>query len=301
MPTANGSTIRQTTTTARAATAKCISRRTREATYYVAAGADGIHYGTYTLSVTEVTDDYAAGPATTGTAAVGGSVESDIYPLGDEDWFAVKLEAGKTYRFDQKGSSTSDGTLSDPYLRGIHDADGERIANTTDDDRGEGANSRVYFTPNEEATYYVAAGAGSVGVGTYTLSVTDVTDRLPDDYSAGTGSTGGVAAGGSATGKIDYSGDEDWFAVELEAGKTYRFDLEGSRTSGGTLHDPYLRGIHDADGEWIADTADDDDGNGYNSRVNFTPTENATYYVAAGAYSHWTGSYTLSVEEVDGM
>ena len=272
-----------------------------EATYYVAAGADGIHYGTYTLSVTEVTDDYAAGPATTGTAAVGGSVESDIYPLGDEDWFAVELEAGKTYRFDQKGSSTSDGTLSDPYLRGIHDADGERIANTTDDDRGEGANSRVYFTPNEEATYYVAAGAGSVGAGTYTLSVTDVTDRLPDDYSAGIGSTGGVAAGGSATGKIDYSGDEDWFAVELEAGKTYRFDLEGSRTSGCTLHDPYLRGIHDADGEWIADTADDDGGEGYSSRVNFTPAENATYYVAAGAYSHWTGTYTLSVQDVDAM
>ena len=272
-----------------------------EATYYVAAGADGNGSGTYTLSVTEVTDDYAAGPATTGTVAVGGSVESDIYPPDDEDWFGVMLEAGKTYQFDLKGASTSDGMLSDPYLRGIHDADGERIANTTDDDSGEGTNSRVYFTPNEGATYYVAAGAGSVGAGTYTLSVTDVTDRLPDDYSAGTGTTGGVAAGGSATGKIDYSGDVDWFTVELEAGKTYRFDLEGSRTNGGPLHDPYLRGIHDADGEWIADTADDDGGEGYSSRVNFTPTENATYYVAAGAYSHWTGSYTLSVEEVDGM
>ena len=273
-----------------------------EATYYVAAGADGIHYGTYTLSVTELPDDYAADPATTGTAAAGGSVESDIEAPGDEDWFAVELEADKTYRFDLKGSSTSDGTLSDPYLRGIHDADGERIANTTDDDRGEGTNSRVYFTPNEGATYYVAAGAGSVGAGTYKLSVTDVTERLPDDYSAGTGTTGGVAAGGSATGKIDYSGDVDWFAVELEAGKTYRFDLEGSRTNGRPLHDPYLRGIHDADGEWIADSADDDGGEGYSSRVNFTPTENATFYVAAGAYSHWTGSYTLSVEEVvDGL
>ena len=40
--------------------------------------------------------------------------------------------------------------------------------------------------------------------------------------------------GGSATGNIDSPGDRDWFAVELEAGKTYRFDLKGWSTGGGT-------------------------------------------------------------------
>ena len=113
--------------------------------------------------------------------------------------------------------------------------------------------------------------------------------------------------GGLATGTIDPPGDVDWFAVELEADKMYRIDLEGSPTGGGTVRDPYLRGIYDEDGELIDSTTDDDGGRGYNSRVYFTPDEDATYYVSAGAYVATgagysaVGSYTLSVEEVDAM
>ena len=266
------------------------------ATYYVAAGAYGTYHGTYILSVTEIPDDYADGPATTGTVVVGGSVASEIGPRGDKDWFAVELETGKTYRFDLEGGYSGKGTLVDPYLRGIYDAGGERIANTTDDDSGVGRNSRVYFTPNEDATYYVAAGADGNGVGTYTLSVTEFTDDYAADPDPAT--TGTVAVGSSVEGSIEPPRDEDWFAVVLEAGKTYRFDLEGSQTSDDTLSDPYLRGIHDAGGERIANTTDDDGGEGRNSRVYFTPNEDATYYVAAGAYRNFAGTYTLSVTEV---
>ena len=272
-----------------------------EATYYVAAGAFGGYRGTYTLSVTEIPDDYAAepDPATTGTVAVGGSVVGDIEAPGDEDWFAVELEAGKTYRVDLKGAATSDGTLSAPYLNGIHDADGNRIANTTDNNSGTGSNSRVYFTPDEDGTYYVAADGYRIKKGTYTLSVTDVTDDYAD-YAAepDPDTTGTVTVGGSATGEIHYGGDEDWFAVELEAGATYRFDLKGSRTDDGTLTDPYLRGIHDAVGNEIPGTQNDDSGEHTNSRVDYTPDEDGTYYVAAGAYTSRTGTYTLSVIKV---
>ena len=273
-----------------------------DATYYVAAGAHHRNsVGTYTLSVTEVTDmdDYAADPATTGTVAVGGSAKGNIDIPGDQDWFAVDLEAGKTYRFDLEGLRTSSGTLHDPYLRGIHDADGEWIADTADDDGGKGLNSRVYFTPNEDATYYVAAGAVWSYPGTYTLSVTE----LPDDYAAepDPATTGTVAVGGSVEGNIETPRDKDWFAVELEAGTTYRFDLKGWNTGAGTLFDPYLRGIYDAGGERIDNTTDDNSGTSHNSRVNFTPDEDATYYVAAGAYRDYIGTYTLYVEEVDGM
>ena len=279
-----------------------------EGTYYVAAGADGNEVGTYTLSVTEITDDYAAepDPATTGSVAVGGSARGNIDYSGDEDWFAVELEAGRLYQVDLKGAwwlygheEPSDDTLFDPYLRGIHDADGDRIAGTSDDNSGQGLNSQLIFTPDEAATYYVAAGADGNEVGTYTLSVTEVTD----DYAAepNPDTTGAVAVGGSVEGTIDYSGDEDWFAVELEAGTTYRFDLKGQYTGSGTLHDPGLHGIHDADGDRIANTTDDDGGFGTNSRVTFTPTEDGTYYVAAGHVQIYIGTYTLSVEEVDGM
>ena len=280
---------------------------TEDATYYVSAGAYGSREGTYTLSVTKVTDDFAAGTSTAGAVAVGGSATGEIEFRGDRDWFAVELEAGKTYRFDLEGSPTDAGTLHDPYLRGIHDAEGDLIAGTTDDDGGTGINSRVGFTATEDATYYVSAGAYQFygggcpafgpclpELGTYTLSVTEVTD----DFTAGTDTAGAVAVGGSATGEIELVRDRDWFAVELDAGKTYRFDLEGSPTDAGDLYDPYLRGIHDAAGDLIRGTKNNDDGTGRNSRVGFTATEDATYYVSAGAYGSHSGTYTLSVEEV---
>ena len=267
---------------------------TEDATYYVSAGANGSSTGTYTLSVTEDTDDFTAGTDTAGTVTVGGSATGEIELGGDRDWFAVELEAGKTYRFDLEGSPTSAGTLSKPYLRGIHDAAGDLIAGTTNNNGGTGKNSRVTFTTTEDATYYVSAGAVGSNTGTYKLSV----EEVPDDFTAGTETSGTVAVGGSATGEIELGGDRDWFAVELEAGKTYRFDLEGSPTSAGTLSNPYLRGIHDAAGELIAGTTNNNGGTGTNSRVTFTATEDATYYVSAGAYQSLAGTYTLSVEEV---
>ena len=70
--------------------------------------------------------------------------------------------------------------------------------------------------------------------------------------------TGTVAVGGSATGDIQFTGDRDWFAVTPEAGKAYRIDLKGSHTGAGTLRDPYLHGIHDANGTLIDGTASAD-------------------------------------------
>ena len=264
-------------------------------TYYVAAGAYRSGTGTYTLSVTEVADDYVAGTGTSGTVTVGEAATGDIENPTDRDWFEVTLEAGRTYQIDLEGSWAGNGTLSDPYLRGIHDAGGDLIAGTTKDDGGTGRNSLLLFTADEAGTYYVAAGADGSGTGTYTLSVTEVAD---DDYAAGTGTSGTVTVGEAATGDIENPTDRDWFAVRLEAGQTYRIDLEGSWAGDGTLSDPLLRGIHDADGDLIAGTTNDDGGNGGNSLLLFTADEAGTYYVAAGAYWHRTGTYTLSVTEV---
>ena len=267
------------------------------ATYYVSASGRSFSRGTYTLKVTEIPDDYAAYSATTGMVVVGGSAAGNVEYDGDTDWFAVTLEASKLYRFDLEGSSTGGGTLGDPYLRGIYDANGDRFDGTTNYDSGVGRNSRVYFTPEEGATYYVSAGAYIRDVGTYTLAVTEVSD-YPDDYAADPTTTGTVVVGGSATGNVEPPGDRDWFAVELEAGKTYRFDLDGRLTGDSTLFDPYLRGIYDEDGDRIDATTNDNGGAGRNSRVYFTPDEDATYYVSAGDALNRIGTYRLTVSDV---
>ena len=266
-------------------------------TYYVAAGAWLNEVGTYELWVRDVTpgpNDFAAGPETSGTVEVGGKATGEIDFAGDRDWFAVDLEAGGTYRIDLEGISTGAGTLHDPYLRGVHDAGGNLIDRTTNNDRGWGANSQVFFTADADRTYYVSAGAFRDGEGTYTLSVRDFTD----DYRSDTSTTGVVTVDGSVTGKIERSGDRDWFAVTLEAGQTYRIDLEGRWTGAGTLYDPCLYGVHDADGVLLDDTRNYDGGTGRNSQVTFTADTPGIHYVAAGARGDWEGTYMLSVEEV---
>ena len=257
-------------------------------------------------SATPSTDDFAADESTTGTVAAGDSATGNIETGGDRDWFTVELVAGQTYVVDVEGSETSAGTLADPYLRGIYDSDGNFLSGTSNDDIGKSQlNSRVTFSPTASGTYYVAVGAFESSVGTYTVSVTEErgsgSEPVGEDLPADTTTTGRVAIAGSATGNIETGDDRDWFAVELVAGRTYLVDLEGSETDQGTLEDPYLHGIHDADGNLVADTSSDDVGASPNSRVTFSPTVDGTYYVAAGAFSTGVGTYTLSVRETSSV
>ena len=282
-------------------------------THYLAAGGARNYQGTYTLAVADITDEYADDFAltttTTGTVSVGGSATGEIQWLQfrwaspDEDWFAVELEAGKTYRIDLEGASTNAGTLPDPYIGGVYDADGALLADSVDNNGGAGKNSRVIFTAAETATHYIEAEAYK-GRGTYKLSVTDISDQVTDDFAFGTGTSGTVSVDGSVTGGIDNARDQDWFAVELEAGKTYRIDLEGAWSDVGTLMDPYLAGVYDSDGVLLPGTSDDDGGFKYNSRLSFTATETGTHYVAASALNslypiyEYSNTYRLSVHDI---
>ena len=292
-----------------------------DGTYYLVVdnyGTSSTDTGTYTVRVTEIEDDFAATTETTGTVEVGGTATGAMQYETDRDWFGVELTAGETYKIELLGARGKGGTLQDPYIRGIHDANGRLISDTTDYASGPYSNSEVLFTPDEDGTYFVAAGSFMSGdrdedVGTYTLQVSI------DDFSADTDTTGTVDVGGSVTGEIEAQGDQDWFAVALEAGKTYQIDMEGSTTDAGTLANPFLRTMRDADGDklrivhenggWSYNvwTSDQDSGEGLNSRVTFTPDEDGTYYVVAasgGAFgsadSHGRsiGTYSLSVQEV---
>ena len=131
-----------------------------------------------------MTDDYAGSRATTGRVTVGNPVTGTIESAGDQDWFAVELEGGVEYRIDLEARPTDAGTLADPFLRWLHDANGAGIRNTRDHDGGEGANARQVFRPDEGGTYYISAnGAGCTG--TYRLSVTQVDPAPGGDDDSG--------------------------------------------------------------------------------------------------------------------
>ena len=383
-----------------------------------------------TVSVTDVQEapksvsepdgeDFSANNSTDGRVAVGDSATGDIGTPRDRDWFAVELVAGGEYRFDLKGSPTGDGTLFDPDLRGIYNNKGRFIRGTTDEDGGTGFNSRETFTPDQDGTYYVAAGGHGREQGTYTLSVTLVQappakgievadaeategldaqilfrvtlgrapsepvtvsyatadgtavagedyeatsgtltfaageteqtvavtiidDALEDsgetfrlvlsgpagaeladaeatgtilnidesvsegstDLPANTSTSGVVALGGSAKGRVVVTDDVDWFKVELQVGQTYQIDLEGSPTGQGTNENPILGGIYDRNGEQIPFYWDSNGGKGANARLYFQPEASGTYYIAAiGKETHSsvpssTGTYRVSLTDV---
>ena len=254
---------------------------------------------------TDPSDDFPANTTTSGSVVAGGSVAGDLESAGDEDWFSVSLAAGKTYQVDLQGSSSGSGTLPDPFLRGVHDANGSLIADTGNDDGGRLFDSRVRFTPASAGIYFVNAGSyWESTTGTYELTVADVTGQpLPsgpaDDFAADTGTSGTVKAGEPAFGDLEDFGDRDWFTVALVAGKTYQFDAMGFSTGDGTLADPYLRGIRDSDGQRIRRTSDDDSGTGMNGRVTFTASDTGTHYVIVGTFwEYMTGTYKLSVTDI---
>lgn len=121
---------------------------------------------------------------------------------------------------------------------------------------------------------------------------------MADDFGTTVETSGTLLIGRSVTGVIDVSGDRDWFAVQLVAGHQYTIELEGQSTGAGTLYDPMIQGVYTAAGSQIANSSDDNGGDGRNSELLFTATETATYYISArAASSSYVGSYRLSISD----
>jgi hypothetical protein len=131
--------------------------------------------------------------------------------------------------------------------------------------------------------------ADSQGKGT----ITNDEDDFADSFVDATAPFGQVSPSNPSTGYLETSGDRDWFRVTLNAGVSYRFDLEGVDTNQGTLVDPFLY-FYDGNGNQLS--SDDDSGSGVNARITFSPSATGTYYAAAGAYfDAGTGTYRLGV------
>ncbi len=295
---------------------------TAAGTYYLeAVELSGNSTGTYTLSVRDITpppDDSADPPAdstnvsepdgedlpegitTTGRVEVGGSVTGEIAPALDVDWFAVELKKGKRYQFDVEGADTGRGNLADPHLWGLQDAGGQAVSGARSNDGGVGKNGRVINTPDAEGTYYIAVAGADSTTGTYTLSVivlgANGVSEADTDFPRDTTTTGRVEVGASATGNIDPGEDLDGFRVDLEAGKRYRFDLEGADTGRGSQADPILALYGDSFNVSHYIDEDDDGGEGLNSRLTYTATATGIYHLEVAGLD--PGTYTLSVREI---
>lgn len=128
------------------------------------------------IATVNVQDYVGEIPANTSTPAVFDFRNESVFrgtidTSGDQDWIVANLTAGTRYQIELRGSSTREGTLGDPYLRGIYNSSGTSLG-YADDDSGTGNNSLTSFTATYTGIYYISAGGFSSSTGSYVLDIT---------------------------------------------------------------------------------------------------------------------------------
>ena len=309
-------------------------------------GSGAIGVRPYTISVRY--QDIPAAADTTATVRPDGVGSTGIIdPCSDIDWVAVELEGARSYRVDLEGADTDHGDLKDPIIVGIYDASSTLVPGTEDNDSGEGLNALVVFRSLDPGTYYVSVGClrgdHSRPGKDYTLTVRPYVSALKvsssaPDLPADTSTSGVVEVNGSAVRgdiyepvketvtwttidaegneveheQIVYDFDTDWFAVELEAGRTYRIDMKGAiLTSPGlgipgtytdpelTLNLPQINSIHDRLGGQLVNLWGHDESPAHHLfRVTFHAHRTETHYIAVSGEGRNWGGYELRVKDV---
>ena len=140
--------------------------------------------------------------------------------------------------------------------------------------------------------------------GTYALELMEITsDDHPNDQEGAALMTVGV----SDHGNIETPGDVDWFAVDLEAGVTYKAQVQGRISDAGTLLEPRFAGIYRTDGTLIDGTSNNHLAQGglFSASMEITPATTGTHHIAVSGYTPYVphrseppvGTYTVDIAE----
>jgi serralysin len=237
-----------------------------------------------------------------GEVTVGGAFTGELSPVGDIDYIALDVVAGQTYVVVLRGSGA---TPVEDTLLTVYNASDVEIG--FDDDGGAGTSSLLTFTAATTGQFTLQVESFTepgqpATPGTYTVEVRQRgTDQVTNNFN----SAAAIAVDDTTIGFIETNGDKDLYAVQLEAGKTYSFELAG----GADYNTPYptipageldtVLILFGSDRVEIGRSDDLDFPDDISSGFTFTPTESGTYYLRAQAYSGQTGGYSLTVEEFD--
>jgi hypothetical protein len=230
---------------------------------------------------------------------VGGGVTGVIDITDDTDFYTVSLVAGQTYSLSMRGAGTT--PLNDPLLV-LYSPAGTFIE--YDDDGGNGIDSFMTFTATEPGTYYLGAFSfanGDAGTGEYAL---DVRQQTVDSVGA-TNATAAALNMGVTFGFRETGSDVDRYAIYLEAGEFYTFEVAGSADyendyldlPAGTL-DTILQ-PRDANGNLVSSADDNNFPSDISSGIAFAAQSTGWYYLDVTAYPGQTGGYVLETATVD--
>ena len=238
-------------------------------------------------------DDFPSNTATQGHLEINAAINGNVDFAYDEDWFAVTLTAGRLYTINL--DSARNNGLIDTYLS-LYAPNGAFIF--SNDDSHNSLASEINFIPSQTNTYYLGAAGYSTATGAYQLSITErssyqfsIAKQSDDDYSNTTHTSGQLAVNSSITGSIEQTGDNDWFAIDLNANQNYTFNLDRLTING--LTDPLLS-LYDSNGTLVA--RNDDSNGSLASEINFTANSSGTFYLGASGFGTSTGNYQLSAQ-----
>ena len=255
---------------------------------------DGTHTVDATVTVTVTVTDAPEAPAF--------AASSYAFALAENaDGSETGIPLGTVSATDPEGESLSYSIAggNDSGLFAIDGSSGEVFYVGTGEDFESGAGPH-------ELTVRAGDGARTVDA-TVTVAVTDVEDDpepVDQDQPADRTTEAVVLVdGGPVRGAIGSASDWDWFAVDLQGGRTYRVDHRGSSTGDGTLVDPVLMGVleYSTGRRQLAGTSDNDGGTGHNGRAEFVAPHDGRYYIwlaGNGTERYGTGTYELEVREV---
>jgi hypothetical protein len=239
------------------------------------------------LPMASVAYDYGSSlsQATPLTLAANGSASltGHIDQPGDVDWFSfVPPKSGRVAIRE----SAAPGSSLDSYLSAYNAR--QSLLARNDDSNGT-VDSLVSFNVTAGTTYFVAAAAYGTSTGAYTLDLVPAVDDFGSTAASAKSLTLAKNGSGRQAGKIDWSGDVDWF--RFVAPVTGKMTITESAASGSNL-DSYLYAYDNAQ-KLLA--SNDDSGTTRNSRLQINVTAGQTYYVKATAYATGTGAYVLGI------
>lgn len=282
---------------------------TSNGTYYIAASFSGYSVDAgpvpYSLSAVPMgADKLSPWTDTTASLAIGSTIRGELEFDGDEDWFKVSLQAGLNYTFRLLGTKNGGGSLYSAstgaakfnLLNATGDAMDEALSGTL------GGEPLVMFTPELSGNYFLAVGSTSTyrpSNGTYTVTAAI---GPADDVGSKAATAKPMAVGAVISAALESPADQDWFAVDLQAGTTYQFEMRTKKSGAGTLDLPYL-GLYDTrelrvmvyrnDGALLQ--YDSSNGPFGDPLLVYTPQTTGRYYIVVDeSGGEATGTYQLS-------
>ncbi|MBL4846902.1 MAG: pre-peptidase C-terminal domain-containing protein, partial [Planctomycetes bacterium] len=221
-------------------------------------------------------DDHGNDMASATAITVGPATAGQIENAGDEDWFEITLVAGQSYNFGAP-------SLDDTQIT-LYDTQGMQLA--FDDDSGTGLAALIAGFPITTAgTYYVAVNGFSSTLPDYDVVVEQT---AADDHGNDIAGATAIQLNAATTGKIELSGDMDYFAVDVVAGTLYDFRTD--------TQDDTILTLFDDQGVQLEQNDDEDGANGlFNSLISqWTATATATVYLEVTGFGTSTPDYTTT-------